>query len=323
MEDTGLFPITVYVLDGKGGILSEEKPASQTDSPVWIHFDYSIPKAQQWLTEQSGLESIICQAFLANEIRPRTLFTHKGFLMTLRAINSSPGSDPEDMVSLRIWIEEKRIVTSCRRSVPAIQEVASDLRKGDGPSSSVDLLINLIDYILTHVYEIVSELDVHIDQLEEHLEQKIRSQSHLLRLRLATLRRRIITLYRHLSPQREALSRTHMIELPWLLSIHKLHLLELADRTIYYLEDLGEARDRATIIQETISNIISEYTGYRMYILSMVAFIFLPLTLVAGMLGMNVDIPGAQSKWTFLCIVALMVLIGFIEYWIFRKKRWV
>ena len=61
-----------------------------------------------------------------------------------------------------------------------------------------------------------------------------------------------------------------------------------------------------------------------MYLLSLVAMIFLPLTLVSGMLGMNVGgIPGEKAPWAFafLCIAFLVLAAG--EIWIIRKLKWI
>ena len=227
------------------------------------------------------------------------------------------------MVSIRIWVEENRIITCAKCEIPALNDLALSLKNNTGPTTSVGLLIDLTDRVLDHISEIIDNIDKHIDHFEERIIQKTSVRGHQLRVRLSILRRRIIALRRHLAPQREALSKTHMIDLPWLSQLDKLHLLELADRTIRYLEDLDEARDRATVVQETISNIISEQTGFRMYVLSMVAAIFLPLGLITGLLGMNVGgIPGSQTKMAFAFVTAVVALLGVIEYIVFKKKRW-
>ena len=60
-----------------------------------------------------------------------------------------------------------------------------------------------------------------------------------------------------------------------------------------------------------------------MYILSIVAGIFLPLGLLTGLLGINVGgMPGTESKIAFTVVCVFLVVVAGVEYWIFRRKKW-
>ena len=73
---------------------------------------------------------------------------------------------------------------------------------------------------------------------------------------------------------------------------------EIAERTSRFVEDIDAAKDRAAITQEELNSRLSEQMNKAMYVLSIVAAIFLPLGLLTGLLGINVGgIPGAENKW--------------------------
>ena len=93
--------------------LKGPEEASSEGEPLWIDLDGNNPEAQQWLLEESGLDPLYGSALLAEETRPRSLGlpSKKALLLTLRGINTNPGEDPEDMISLRIWAEKNRIIT--------------------------------------------------------------------------------------------------------------------------------------------------------------------------------------------------------------------
>ena len=88
--------------------------------------------------------------------------------------------------------------------------------------------------------------------------------------------------------------------------------------------DLDQARDGLTVTQEELLNRIAEQQNSRMYLLSVIAAVFLPLTFVTGMLGMNVaGLPGVNDPNGFLISAAVMVLLGIGLVAYFKWKKWI
>ena len=103
----------------------------------------------------------------------------------------------------------------------------------------------------------------------------------------------------------------------------RLRLRESADRTTRFIEDLDLARERAVVVQEELLSRLSEKMDRTMYVLSIVAAIFLPLGFLTGLLGINVGgIPGADFKGSFLIFCIFLVLIVGLQIWIFKRKKW-
>lgn len=98
---------------------------------------------------------------------------------------------------------------------------------------------------------------------------------------------------------------------------------EEADRITRYLEDLDLARERTMVLREEFLGQLAQEQNSRMYVLSVVAAVFLPLTFVTGLLGMNVGgLPGLESPQGFLGSVIIMVVAAIALLTLFRWKKW-
>jgi len=168
--------------------------------------------------------------------------------------------------------------------------------------------------------DVIAEIDDSVDDMEDTV---LTAESYELRPRLSQLRRQTISLRRYIAPQRDVMARLQNETMPWLKDIDKARIREIAERTARFVEDLDSARDRAAITQEELNSRLAENMSKTMYILSIVAAIFLPLGLLTGLLGINVGgIPGEESKWGFIFASSFLVVLASIQYWIFKRIKW-
>ena len=259
-------------------------------------------------------------ALLAGETRPRSAFNEQGLLIVLRGVNTNPGADPEDMVSVRIWIDAKRIISSRRRKLLSIQDVRESLKSGDGPTSSGNFLGVVVERLADRIGDFVDAIEERMDAAEEEIAS---GRSLDFRQRLSASRRQIAHVRRFLAPQRDALDRLNRQSCEWLTEPDAHSLRQESDRITRYLEDLDLAKERAIVLQEELLSQIAQEQNSRMYVLSVVAAIFLPLTFVTGLLGMNVGgLPGLESKLGFVWSVFVMAVaaVGLVVF--FRWKKW-
>jgi zinc transporter len=313
-----------YVLDRKGGRRIIEADAIDKWTPdqgiLWLHIDVNNEPSRRWLEGRSDLPSPMIDALLAGETRPRSHIGEAGSLVVLRGVNTNPGNDPEDMVSVRIWIEADRIISTRRRRLLSVQDVRAALDEGDGPTTTGEFLAILIGRLADRIGDFVNDIEEHIENIEE---LGIQSGTTNLRQSISAIRRQIASVRRFLAPQRDALDRLYRNP-GKLLSEAEIHeLREEADRLTRYLEDIDLARERLVVLQEELLSITAQEQNTRMYVLSVVAAVFLPLTFVTGMLGMNVGgLPGIESPNGFLWSVIVMVAaaIGLVLF--FRWRKW-
>lgn len=235
-----------------------------------------------WLQRHSGLDEVTCEALLADETRPRAVSMNQGLLVMLRGVNTNPGADPDDMVSIRLWIKEHRVISTRKRRLLSIADLCEAIEHNRGPTSPGDLIVDLADRMVARMAAVVEHIEEEIDPLEDAV---VAAEKGQLRYELATVRRQIIGLRRYLAPQREAMGRLLQERGPWLTDTDRSRLREVSDRVIRYLEDLEAARDRAAVVQEEQANRLSEQMNSRMYVLSLVAAVFLPMGFLTGLLG--------------------------------------
>jgi len=313
-----------YLLDGKGGasVLSWSEVTCWNPSmgKLWLHFFYADENVQTWMQHNSGLDPLITQALLLEETRPRVAALEDGLLIALRGVNLNPDANPEDMVSIRLWIDENWIVSTHQRTLLSTKDVLTQLQRGKGPKNSAEVLVNLCDSLIWRMSDTVTLLEDRMAELEDDTLTENRSA---LRFELSSLRRQTITLRRYLSPQREAINRLLIENVSWFKDDNRMKMREVSDRLIRHLEDIDAVRERAAVTHEELLSRASEQLNERMYVLSILSAIFLPLGFFTGLLGINVGgIPGADNPQAFgIFIFILAVIVGF-QVWLFKRKKW-
>jgi len=287
---------------------------------VWAHLDRHSAKAVRWLREGSGVDPLVQDALLAEETRPRCTPVGPGFIVNLRGVNLNPGAAPEDMVSLRIWIEQNRIISVRLRRLMAVQDVRQRLDSGGGPKTTPDFLVSLSERLAERMEPVIAGLDDELDELETI---EFENASRGLRSRLRQIRRKAAILRRYIAPQRDALTRFTIEEISWMTAYQRHRLRETADDITRFVELLNAAWERAAVMQDELTNRLAEQTNERLYLLSVIAGIFLPLSFVTGLLGINVGgIPATESAYGFAGVVGILFLLGILEVWLFRRLRW-
>ena len=322
--DTGL--LHAFLLDGQGGAMRLDwdgvRAWQPADGVLWLNLDYTRADAQQWLDDESGIDLLMREALLEPDPRPRATPHGEHLLVIARGINQNEGSEPEDMISVRAWIEPQRIITMRHRVSRSLKALAAAVEKGKGPQTAGGLLVELVEHIVEHVVARVDKLGDEIAACEDQVLSTGRGGK--LRARVADLRRRAIQLRRYLAPQREALGKLAQVALPWFHDAHHERVAEAAGRMTRTIEELDAARDRAAVTHEELAGRLGELTNTRLYVLSIMTAIFLPLGFVTSLLGVNVGgVPGTSVEWGFWALCGLFAIGIVIQLLLFRRWRWI
>jgi len=315
-----------YLLDGQGGGRELDWQGIHDWSPdkgvLWVHLDRSEQPAKYWLTNETDIDEATVETLLrpvAN--RPRVQRLGDGLLVILRGINLNPGNDPDDMVGLHMWIDSKKIITLRRRRLMAGTEVRDLLRNNEGPKNPSAFLSEIAYRLLEPMVPVVDDLDDAVDHLQTEL---LATTDASLRRRLRDIRQEAINLRRYLAPQRDALSRFQTEQVSWLQDLDRAYLREIADRTLRFVEDLDSIRERAAITQDELNNRLSDRMNRTMYLLTVVAALLLPPSLLTGLFGINVGgMPGIDAPWAFAAIAIFIPVLAVIEFVVLRWLKWI
>jgi zinc transporter len=309
--------------DGSGSVLEDKSisKAIKGDSLAWVHLDASNPESRTWLEKElTYLDNIIINALLADETRPRILEFEEGALLILRGVNLNKNSEPEDMISIRLWIDQHRIISVRRRKLKAVADIRERLEAGKGPKNSGDFINALTSRLFERMEPVFSGLDEDLDDVEERVMEEPDTKE---RQEISSIRKQAIMFRRYIAPQRDVIAHLRTSEQPWLDQMHKRRLQESYDRVVRYVEDLDTIRERAQIVKDELSNALADQMNKNMYVLSVIAAIFLPLGFLTGLLGINIaGIPGAENPYAFFIFCGMLAGIVGLQTIIFKKLKW-
>jgi len=287
--------------------------------PLWVHLDRSRGPACAWIRERAGLDPLVADALLAEETRPRADAFGDGLVVILRGINLNPGADPDELISVRLWATGRRVITVRQFRFATIADLRTRAQAGRAPATPGALVGAIALGLALRMEPSLANLADMLDGVEEAMLDG-RAPGEESRRLLATVRRQAIAYRRHLVPQRDALASLAMGEDSPLDGRDRAVVRSALDRTARACEALEELRDRAAVTQDELRALHESGIGRRLYVLTVVATVMLPLGFVTGLMGMNVGgLPLSGSGWGFgLVCLALAVLAG-VQVWVFRR----
>ncbi|MEM7650574.1 MAG: zinc transporter ZntB [Pseudomonadota bacterium] len=293
----------------------------KADALAWVHLNANQPETRDWLQKEIPyLDSIIIDALLAEETRPRIVECESGVLLILRGVNLNDDAQPEDMVSTRLWVDAHRIISLHKRNLKAVADIHDRLRDGKGPKNSGEFIAMLSARLFERMESVFSELDEYLDDVEEQVMETPDAKD---RQAITSIRKRAILFRRYIAPQRDVIAYLRSSEQDWLEQNHKRRLQESLDRVTRYIEDLDAIRERAQIIKDELANALADKLNKNMYVLSVVAAIFLPLGFLTGLLGINIGgMPGADNPEAFWAFCAMLVAVVLLQIVLFKKMKW-
>ena len=309
----------VLVVDGRAKRIAPEE-ASVYEGPgfIWTHVesegDLDLP-----FPMLVDVPDVAANALVATETRPRCDRIGNGAIVNIRgpAVEGSGGSDR--LVSIRMWARKGRVDSVTRRPLAATASVLAQMEGGK--------LLDPGDLVTAYAREISATLDPQVadlgDQLDDCESELQDGNKFRLRSVITRIRSEAIAFRRFVAPDRDALTGLAGHDFDWLEEDDRLHIREAADRFARMAEELESVRERSALLHEQLTDLRAEEIDQRALLISVVAFIFLPLTFITGLLGMNVEgIPDARDPFAFWWVVVVCILIGLGVLAWFVRRQW-
>lgn len=314
------------VLDGRGGgrkITWDDAHGWLPTAPgevLWLHIDRTAEGLQQWLEHKIGMPEPTAEMLVSDESRPRAFREGNAIVATLRGINFNSGAEPEDMVSMQLWADGSRVVTLRRFPLQTPRDILADIDAGKGPEDAGKLISLLIELMIARMNRSIVDMNDHIDLLEESDPSE---DTDAKLSKISTIRRNCLALKRHMSPQHEALERIARDAPAWFEEHDRREIAESIDRLRRYLDDIDISKESALVLQDEIRAGALARSARTSYLLTIVAAIFLPLSFITGLMGINVGgMPGVGDDRAFWLVVALCGVILAAMVVLFRRWRW-
>ncbi|RTK92403.1 MAG: hypothetical protein EKK61_04620 [Rickettsiales bacterium] len=288
----------------------------------WIHLNVKSLKTRQWLSKY-GLEKVWVEALTARESRPRFIrIDDDTFFINLRGINPLKNNEPHDLLSLRIYVTKNLIITTKIYDLMAIKQLQNDVNKDNPPLTTAIFISKLIDYINQDIESVIFKIHEEIDNLEE---MSLVEHDKDFRQNVINIRRQMIIFRRYLQPNQGALK--HLATMNnFYRPDHELydHLIESEHKMTRFIEETHSVKERAQVIHEELNNHLTEQLNKSTHKLSAVATVFLPMTFITGLFGVNLaGIPFASNPSAFIYFFVIIISIFIIHLAFFKIFKWI
>ena len=292
----------------------------KTGGFTWIHLHGEGDEVARWLRDHAHLPDYVIDPLTAVETRPRCDAIGKGAFVNLRGLSDDVLSSADPLASVRLYASAGRVHSVTRRKLTSFATVVERV-EGGRVADPGDLIVAFATAITEQLDPLIADLGDTLDECEEALDPaRIFEQ----RRAVTHTRVRAIGYRRFLVPQRSALEKLGQLPGDWLQQDDRLHLAAAADRAARMAEEVDSIRERAALVHETLTDLRAEQLDQRSLQIAIVAIVFLPLTFVTGLLGMNVKgIPFADEPWAFAGVVALCVAMSVAIVAWFARKHWI
>lgn len=320
LDDGGL--ICGYVLHPDGRLdaidwRQMDRFLGETGANVWLHFNLADMRAKRWLEASTVIPRLAKDILLGTTNQMMLEPIGPGLAGVLGDLHHDFQNDPAKLGVLRLYLDDHVLISARRHPLKAIDSLRRSVADGFQASRPIDLITRFLHHLAETLGLTIAELGENLDHIEDRiLDDHISGESG----ELGRARQLIVRLRRHMVPQRHALIGL-LARLPaWLSEAEATGLRQAIERLDMLGHDLDLVQDRARLLQDEIANKQAERTNHNLYILSIVTAVFLPITLITGVFGMNVaGLPGLQTPESFWWVILGMAMTAMttllLLYW--------
>ncbi len=276
--------------------------------------------------ETFSLSPMLLEDVLNTGQRPKLEEHEDCLFVVLKALEYAPsptGGDEVRHEQVCLVLGEDWVISFCEAESDPFEAVSQRLAKGRGklrvPRADY-LFLTLLDTVIDHVSLALGRLGEEIETLEEQL------MDEDMRTDLTTiyrLRRAVLSLGRAVWPLRELMAGLRKPDLGFVGEDRQAYIRDIYDHGMQAAETLEHFRESLTAMQEVVVSSLTMRTNEVMKVLTTVATIFIPLTFITGVYGMNFKhMPELGWRWGYFGALGLMALVagGLVLY--FKRKDW-
>lgn len=291
---------------------------------LWLNIDGLHDDAvMQAAAQRFGLHPLLVEDILNTDHRPKLEEFEDGLFVIAKMLRLHKGNGRPEVEQVSFILSKGVLVSFQERPGDVMDAVRERLRQGLGrvrKSGTDYLLYALLDVIVDHYFVVLEETGKHIEELESKVVTRPGNED--LRS-IQRLRGRLIELARHITPMRELAGRLHSSQSQYIEKATRRYLSDLQDHTVYIAETIGSFREMLHSLEGTYHAGVNLRTGEVMKLLTIIATIFIPLTFIVGIYGMNFHhMPELEWHYGYYGVMAFMTVLALGMLGWFRWRKW-
>ena len=272
--------------------------------------------------QQFGLHPLILEDIMSTQQRPKLEVYDNGLFITLRALKLDKKELELEIEQISLFLGEGFVLSfqEDEEDLFAVIRQRIKLSKGKIRTRGADYLVYaLLDTVVDNYFVLLDHIDEVLDQLEEEItlsaDKAIKHKIHQLRLINLHFRKSAL-------PLREVINQFSRME-DWVEESSKVFLRDLYDHILRVSELVETYRDMLNGLYDLYLSEISLKMNNVMQVLTVISTIFIPLTFLVGVYGMNFQyFPELQWRWGYPILWAVMIIISAYLFLYFRRKKW-
>jgi magnesium transporter len=292
---------------------------------TWVNVvGLGLPEVLEKLGESFGLHPLFLEDILNTEQRPKIEDMGDYVFIVLKSLEQIGNPDGEvEVEQISLVLGPDYVLAFQEREGDLFEPVEDRLRSGKGRMRKLGadyLAYALIDTIVDGYFVVLEGLGETIEFQEEKVVTSPTTQTLQV---IHHMKRDLIELRRAVWPLREIIGRLERGESSLIQATTRIYLRDLYDHTIQVIDTVETLRDICSGMLDIYLSSISNRMNEVMKVLTIISTIFIPLTFLAGVYGMNFQhMPELSLRWTYPVLWALMIGIAITMLAYFRRKRW-
>jgi len=299
-------------------------PFKDKPSVTWINIDgvYQVEVIEK-IGAHFGIHPLILEDIMHTVQRPKMEDFEDYIFVVVKMIYYDDKKNDIEAEQVSIILGRNFVISFQEKEGDVFNHVRERIRRNKGRIRKMKadyLAYALIDTIVDHYFIVLEKLGEKIEGMEEELVTKPTPETLQT---IHTLKRELIFLRKSIWPLREVISVLERGELSLIHESTGIYLRDVYDHTIQVADTLETFRDMVSGMLDIYLSSISNKMNEVMKVLTMIATIFIPLTFIAGIYGMNFKyIPELEWHWGYAAALVLMGIIAFVMVIYFRNKKW-
>jgi len=300
-------------------------PLKDNNTTTWINIDglHDISILEK-IQKHFSIHPLVMEDILNSHQRPKTEDMEDYIFVVLKMLSFDPDQSDVKSEQVSFLLGPKYVISFQERFGDVFEPVRERIRKSKGRirKMGVDyLLYALIDVIIDNYFVVLENIAEKIEELENAVmsnpTQEILNDIHRLKSSMTGLRKSVW-------PLREMIGNLSKGGSKLIEERTEVYLRDLYDHTIQVTDSIDTYRDMLSGLQDVYLSSISNKMNEVMKVLTIFAAIFIPLTFIAGIYGMNFDyIPELKWKYSYFVLWGFFLLVGGGMLGYFRKKKWI